>query len=170
MEHAPTCSCGHHGAEMRLTEDQHYEKAVAQVKESGEISVYLIMQRNFLAYGMAKRLLERMGKEGVAIQPVPGGCWQVAPGNGTMLTDRQLKDAYLDSMIEMMQNQEIWNTIVTRHDTPEKRDAFLFDRFKASCGAYQISMTFEEWHDEAKRRGIEPPLAQHIWDIHNRPF
>lgn len=170
MEHAPgTCpSCGHHGAEQRMTEDQWYEKAVDQAKETGQISVHLIMQRNFLGYGIAKRLLERMGKEGVAIQPKPGGCWQVAPGNGTMLTDQELKDAYLGAMVEMMENAAVWDTIKDR--SPEDKDAFLFDRFKAACGAYNIGMRFNEWHDLAATRGIEPTLAQYVWDLHNRPF
>lgn len=168
MDQTPTCSCGHHGAEQRLTEDQHYEKAVAQAKETGEISVHLIMHRNFLGYGMAKRLLERMGKEGFAIQPRPGGCWQVAPGNGTLLTDRELKDAFLEAMPDMMENTAVWDAIKER--PADLKSSFLFDRFKASHQAYKTDMTFDDWHDEAKRRGIEPILAQRIWDRYHLPF
>jgi L-amino acid N-acyltransferase YncA len=170
MNHKSACSCSHHTAESRLTEDQWYERAVAQVKEAGEVSIHDIMQRNFIGYGMAKRLLERMGKDGIAVHPGPGGSWQLAPGNGTLLTDRELQREYLAALPAMMENQEVWNTVAARHDTPEKRDAFLFDRFKVACGAYNIGMRFNEWHDLAATCGIEPPLAQYVWDLHNRPF
>lgn len=83
-------------------------------------------------------------------------------GNGTLLSDKELQRAYLDAMLDMMDNPQVWESIKGR--SPEAKDAFLFDRFKAAHRAFTQGMSFDDWYEEAKRRGIEPSLAQHVWD------
>jgi hypothetical protein len=84
------------------------------------------------------------------------------------LTDRELENAYLQALPDMMENPRVWEAIEDR--SPELKDAFLFDRFKAAHQAYQHGVSFDDWHEEAKRRGIEPLLAQRIWDRYRWPF
>ena len=164
-----TCStCGKSPHEHNPTADELYQAAVAEAQRTGTVSIEIIQRRHFLGYGMAQKLLRRMTKEGIVIQPLPGGCWQVVLGNGTMLTDRELKDAYLGAMAGMMENAAVWETIKDR--SSEDKDTFLFDRFKTAYGAFNIGMRFNEWRDLAETRGIESPLAQYIWDLHHKPF
>jgi len=71
---------------------------------------------------------------------------------------------YLRILPEMMDNPAVWEVIADR--TPEQKDAFLKDRFDA---AYQKCLKhrhdFDEWHEAAKGYGIEPLLAQTVWDL-----
>ena len=81
-------------------------------------------------------------------------------------TKRTVENQYLAAMPSMMENPDVWEIIKER--SPEQKDSFLHDRFMSSCrrafDAISTGATYDEWFDIATSAGIEPNLAQVVFE------